>query len=88
MSMAAALKAERALQLAIHVIAVELLCACQAIDLLSPLTSSEPLMRVHAAVRKDVAMLVDDRPPSPDLDRIAEMIRSGTLEYASGVVVN
>ena len=88
MSMAAALKAERALQLAIHVIAVELLCACQAIDLLSPLTSSEPLMRVHAAVRKAVAMLVDDRPPSPDLDRIAEMIRSGTLEYASGVVVN
>ena len=88
MSMAAALKAERALQLAIHVIAVELLCACQAIDLLAPLTSSEPLMRVHAVVRKDIAMLVHDRPPSPDLDRIAEMIRSGTLEYASGVVVN
>ena len=37
MSMAAALKAERALQLATHVIAVEVLCACQAIDLLAPL---------------------------------------------------
>ena len=88
MSMAATLKAERALQLATLAIAVEVLCACQAIDLLAPLTSSEPLMRVHAAVRKEVATLVDDRPPSPDLDRIAEMIRSGTLEYASGVVVN
>jgi histidine ammonia-lyase len=88
MSMAAALKAERALQLATHAIAVEVLCACQAIDLLSPLTSSDPLMRVHAAVRKEVATLVADRPPSPDLDQIAEMIRSGTLEYASGVVVN
>jgi histidine ammonia-lyase len=88
MSMAATLKAERALQLATLAIAVEVLCACQAIDLLSPLTSSDPLMRVHAAVRKEVATLVGDRPPSPDLDRIAEMIRSGTLEYASGVVVN
>ena len=47
MSMAAALKAERALQLATHVIAVELLCACQAIDLLAPLVSSAALMHVH-----------------------------------------
>ena len=37
MSMAAALKAERALPLATHVIAVEVLCACQALDLLAPL---------------------------------------------------
>ena len=37
MSMAAALKAERALQLATSVLAVEVLCACQAIDLLAPL---------------------------------------------------
>jgi histidine ammonia-lyase len=43
---------------------------------------------VHAAVRQRVAMLGDDRPPAPDLDRIAEMIQSGALEYASGVVVN
>ena len=51
MSMAAALKAERALQLATHVIAVELLCACQAIDLLAPLATSPALMRVHDIVR-------------------------------------
>ena len=37
MSMGAALKAERALQLARHVLAIEMLCACQAIDLLAPL---------------------------------------------------
>ena len=45
-------------------------------------------MHVHAAVREHVPTLVDDRPPAPDLDRIAEMIRPGALEYASGVVVN
>lgn len=88
MSMAAALKAERALQLATYVIAVEILCACQAIDLLAPLTTSAALARVHAAVRDEVPTLVDDRPPSPDLDRIAAMIGSGALEYASGSVVN
>jgi histidine ammonia-lyase len=88
MSMGAALKAERALHLATYVIAVEVLCACQALDLLAPLTTSVPLARVHAAVREQVATLVDDRPPAPDLDCIAEMIRSGSFEYASGAVVN
>ena len=54
MSMHAALKAERALQLAINVIAVEILCACQAIDLLAPLESSPALMRAHKTVRERV----------------------------------
>ena len=88
MSMAASLKAERALHLATHVIAVEILCACQALDLLSPLTTSAPLARVHAAVREHVPTLVDDRPPAPDLDRIVQMIRSGAFEYATAAIVN
>jgi histidine ammonia-lyase len=88
MSMAASLKAERALHLATHVIAVEILCACQALDLLSPLTTSTPLAAVLAAVREHVPTLVDDRSPAPDLDRIVQMIRSGTIEYASGALVN
>ncbi len=54
MSMGAALKAERALELATRVVAVEILCACQAIDLLAPLTTSAPLQRVHARVRSIV----------------------------------
>ena len=88
MSMHAALKAERALQLAINVIAVEILCSCQAIDLRSPLESSPALMRAHKMVRERVPKLVDDRPPAPDLDAIAEIIRGGKLEYATGIVVN
>jgi histidine ammonia-lyase len=88
MSMGASLKAERALQLATDVLAVEVLCACQAIDLLSPLVSSDPLMAVHRAVRDEVPTLVDDRSPARDLARISAMIRSGALEYASGAVVN
>ena len=88
MSMHAALKAERALQLATHVIAVEVLCACQAIDLRKPLQTSPPLMRAHEIVRDRVPTLVNDRPPAPDLEAIGEIIRDGKLEYATGIVVN
>lgn len=88
MSMHAALKAERALQLATNVLAVELLCACQAIDLRKPLQSSSALMGAHKTVRERVPMLVEDRAPAPDLDAITHIIRSGKLEYATGIVVN
>ncbi len=69
-------------------IAIELLCACQAIDLLAPLESSRALMNAHRAVRKLVPTLVDDRSPAPDIDAITELISNGTLEYATGIVVN
>ncbi len=88
MSMHAALKAERALQLVTHVIGIEILCGCQALDLHAPLSSSAPLMRAHAAVRLQVPMLVDDRPPAPDIDAITKLIRNGRIEYATGIVVN
>jgi histidine ammonia-lyase len=88
MSMGAALKAERALQLARHVLAVEMLCACQAIDLRAPLLSTRALMGAHGAVRAVVPTLVDDRSPAPDIDAIAALISTSALEYATGVVVN
>ena len=88
MSMHAALKAERALQLATNVLSVEILCACQAIDLLAPLASSAALMSAHKIVRRAVPTLARDRSPAPDLDAIARLIGSGELEYATGIVVN
>lgn len=87
MSMAAALKAERALDLARCVLAVELLCACQAIDLLKPLETSAPLARVHARVRDEVPALADDRPPAPDIDAITKLITTGALEHACALNV-
>jgi histidine ammonia-lyase len=80
MSMGAALKAERAVALATRVVAVEILCACQALDLLTPLNTSPPLQRVHNRVRAEVPTLADDRPPSPDIETIAKLIASGALE--------
>ena len=75
MSMAAALKAERAVVLARQVVAIELLCAAQALDLLAPLTTSVPLTRVHDTIRARVATLARDRPPSPDIAAIDESDR-------------
>jgi histidine ammonia-lyase len=45
-------------------------------------------MNAQRAVRKLVPTLVDDRPPAPDIDAITELISSGALEYATGIVVN
>jgi histidine ammonia-lyase len=88
MSMAAALKAARAVELATRVLAVELLCASQAIDLLAPLVSSPPLVRAHNFIRAQVPVLDDDRPPAPDIETIARLIENGELERACAMNVN
>jgi histidine ammonia-lyase len=87
MSMGAALKAERAVTLAAHVIAVEVLCASQALDLLAPLTTSTALESVHAFVRTIAPRLTVDRPPSPDIEEISHAVRSGALVRACGAEV-
>ena len=88
MSMAAALKASRAVELATRVLAVELLCAAQAIDLLKPLETSPALVRVHDVIRTHVPTLDTDRPPSTDIDAIANLIARGDLDRSCPVKVN
>lgn len=85
MSMGAALKAAEIVERTRAVLAIEILAASQALDLLSPLTTSAALQRVHATVRKSVPTLVEDRPPAPDIERIASMIASGEIERACGI---
>ncbi len=87
MSMTAALKAERSVSRAREVVAIEILCACQAIDLLAPLTTSPPLAAVHALVRSSVPTLDRDRSPAPDIETIARLIASGALQASCAVLV-
>ena len=87
MSMAAALKAERALELATRVLAIEILLACQALDLLAPLETSAALLAVHGCVRAAVPTLVADRPPAPDIEAISKLITRGTLQRSCGIEV-
>jgi len=88
MSMAAALKAERAVALARDVIAIEMLCACQAIDLLDGLATSVPLARVHTLVRTHVPTLASDRAPSRDIREISRLIARGEIDLACATKVN
>jgi histidine ammonia-lyase len=87
MSMGATLKAERVVALAARVLAIEILCACQAIDLLAPLETSDALRPAHQAVRAVAPRLTGDRPPAPDIEAVAELILSGAFERACGAEV-
>jgi histidine ammonia-lyase len=87
MSMTASLKAEQAVARAREVVAIEFLCACQAIDLLTPLETSPPLKRVHAFVRSRVPILDSDRSPAPDIAAITTLIASRGVETACGMRV-
>jgi histidine ammonia-lyase len=87
MSMAASLKALRAVDLATHVLAIEIVSACQGLDLLAPLVTSPALQGVLACVRDRVAALGADRPPAPDIAAVAQLIESADLENACRVEV-
>jgi len=82
MSMTAALKAATSVARAREVVAIEILCACQAIDLLAPLKTSAALQQAHAIVRSRVRTLDRDRAPAPDIAAIAELIATSELENA------
>ncbi len=66
----AAAKAARALELARYVVAIELLCAAEAVDCHRPLRSGDGVERAHAMVRSVVPRLTEDRALSEDVERI------------------
>jgi len=66
MSALAARQAGRALQLAATVVAIEVLCACQAVDL-AGVELAAPLAALHARVREAVPLLVEDRVLGEDI---------------------
>jgi histidine ammonia-lyase len=67
-------------------LAVELLAACDALDLLAPLASSAPLMAVHSFVRQVVPAREGDRVLGPEIERLAERVASGEALAAAQAV--
>jgi len=88
MSMGAALKAADVVGLATRVVAVELLCAARAIDLLAPLTTSPALLAAHARLRESAPRREHDHPPSADIEALAEAIAGGAFDHVHGCDVN
>jgi histidine ammonia-lyase len=66
------------------IIAIEALCAAEALEHRRPLTSSAPLEAAHAAIRADVAPLLSDRLLAPDIAAATALVQSGALAAASG----
>ena len=62
-----------------HSLAIELLAATQGIDQRAPLVPSTGVAAAHAAVRRRVATLDDDRPLYLDFATARELIEAGSL---------
>ncbi|MGD9395262.1 MAG: histidine ammonia-lyase [Candidatus Thorarchaeota archaeon] len=75
----AARKAADILENAQNVVAIEYMCACQGIDYLAPLKTSEPLGEAYKTIRSAVSKLEDDRPLSPDIAKIRDLMLAGDI---------
>jgi histidine ammonia-lyase len=87
MGMAAAWKAQRILANARRVVGAELLCAAQGLEFLRPLRPGKGVERLHRRLRTldpAVAVLEADRPPAPDLERLARAVADGELDPGAG----
>src|SRR2546427_10710681 len=79
MGMSGARRLERMLRNLRHTIAIELLCACQGIDLLAPLQTGKLAKKAHEAVRTKSRMLSVDRPLAPDIEAVAALVAEGAI---------
>jgi histidine ammonia-lyase len=79
MSMNAGLKAIEILENTKYVLAIELLCACQALDLLKPLKSSRILQKTLYKVRTKVPFIQQDSVLTDHIEHLKTMIDCGDL---------
>jgi histidine ammonia-lyase len=83
MGNAAGLKALQVLDNAERTLAIELLAGTQAIEFLAPLRPGKGVAAVHDVVRSLSERLVDDRPLSADIERVATAIRGREVVEAA-----
>ncbi|NNF56783.1 MAG: histidine ammonia-lyase [Rhodothermaceae bacterium] len=77
-----ALKGLQVLENAERVLAIELLCAAQALDFRRPLKAGRGVEAAHAAVRTRVLFRESDRSFTADLTAVTDLVRSGSLVEA------
>jgi histidine ammonia-lyase len=75
MGVTAALKCREAIDNAFKVVAIELMCACQAIDLLSPFEPGKGTARTFELVRKVCKALDEDRSLSGELEKLSAVLK-------------
>jgi histidine ammonia-lyase len=79
----AALKARQIVDCAAHVVAIELVCACQGVEFHRPLRTTPVLEAALADVRTRVARLEQDRSLSGEVTALAHALRGGELVLAA-----
>ena len=79
MGMSGARRLQRMLDNLRHTIAIELLCACQGIDLLAPLQTGTLAKKAYAAVRTKCPKLVEDRPLAPEISLVTTLVADGAF---------
>jgi histidine ammonia-lyase len=77
--MSAARRLRQMLENLRHTIAIELLCACQGIDLLAPLTTGTLASQAYEAVRARSAKVTDDRPLAAEIEAVSVLLGKGTV---------
>jgi histidine ammonia-lyase len=78
----AALKATTCVEHAAHVVATELVCACQGLEFHRPLRSTEALEAALSHVREYVPRLDEDRPLGAEIGALACALRTGEVVLA------
>jgi histidine ammonia-lyase len=61
------------------VLAIEALCACQALDFLAPLTTTQPLTELRELIRSTVQHYDRDRFMKPDIDAVRGLLTEGRM---------
>ncbi|MGD8699236.1 MAG: histidine ammonia-lyase [Gemmatimonadales bacterium] len=79
MGLAAARKARRAVQCLQYVLAVELVCAAQALEFLKPLAPGIGVAAGYRLVRERVESLDGDRVLAPDIEQVRDAVVSGAF---------
>ncbi|XP_039261811.1 histidine ammonia-lyase-like [Styela clava] len=75
----AARKAIRVVEHVENVVAIEMLCACQAIDFHRPLHTTDVLEEVHKVVRKVIPHYDRDRIMSTDIEAAQTLLKDGVI---------
>jgi histidine ammonia-lyase len=79
MGMSGARRLDRMLQNLRHTVAIELLSACQGIDLLAPLQTGALAKKAYEAVRAKSSKIVQDRPLAPEIEAVSALVAAGTF---------
>ena len=79
MGMSGARRLGRMLENLRHTIAIELLCACQGIDLLAPLKTGTLATSAYAVVRAKSPKVSQDRPLDVEIEAVSALLAEGAL---------